>query len=480
MITITRCKARMLRTIFRRVALGIRHRSPLPPLVLHAEGSHLRAHYRYDSLAVEYVETGSYHPLDSIPVPLDVLAEIEGRDDSPVVFEAMEPDRTDIRWHDHGIPQIRRCPVTPSGNIEPFSEVPTGWNAAPAGFLAALAEASEICTEEATRYALNCIQLRGTDQKIIATDGHQLLVRSGFDVSWDEDLLIRGSPIFACKTLNPDQSVQIGRTAAHVVLRIGPWTLWNDIQRDVRFPSVEQAIPGADVVTTRLQLDPDDARFLASSLDRLPGSDELNRPATIDMNGKVAIRARGSEQAQITELVLNRSSYCGPPVRINTNREFLKRAIQLGFSEIGISAVETPLVCHELHRVYAWQPLSGDAAIEPAETVIRIESSPEAVITNRITTKTETPRRPMSTPNPRHGDEPTTPPNGNGHPIGETSRTSLATLIQDAEALHATLTEARASIARLIAGLRRHRKQSRLVTETLKSLRQLKLSETAE
>ena len=84
----------------------------------------------------------------------------------------------------------------------------------------------------------------------------------------------------------------------------------------------------------------------------------------------------------------------------------------------------------------------------------------------------------MSAPNPRHGDEPTTPPNGTGHPIGETSGTSLATLIQDAEALHATLTEARASITRLIAGLRRHRKQSRLVTETLKSLRQLKLSET--
>ena len=33
--------------------------------------------------------------------------------------------------------------------------------------------------------------------------------------------------------------------------------------------------------------------------------------------------------------------------------------------------------------------------------------------------------------------------------------------------------------ARLIAGLRRQRKQSRLVNETLKSLRQLKLVETA-
>ena len=74
MITITRHKARMLRSVFRRAVLGITHRSSIPPLVLHAEGTHLRAQYRYDSLAVEYVEPGCYRPLDSIPVPLDVLA----------------------------------------------------------------------------------------------------------------------------------------------------------------------------------------------------------------------------------------------------------------------------------------------------------------------------------------------------------------------------------------------------------------------
>ena len=304
LITITRCKARLLRSVFRRAVLGIRHRGSIPPLVLHAEGTHLRAQYQYDSLAVEYVEPGHYRPLDSIPVPLDVLGEIEGRDDSPVVFEAAEPDRTVIRWQDHGIPQVRECPVTPFGNIAPFPETPTAWTQAPADLLAALAEASEICTDESTRYALNCIQLRGTVHKIIATDGHQLLVRSGFGFPWDGDLLIKGSPIFACKALNRDQSVQIGKTDTHVVLRIGPWTIWNEIQKDARFPGVEEAIPGTDAVLTRLQLDPEDARFLQDALDRLPGNEELNSPATIDMNGKVAIRARGAEQSQITELVL--------------------------------------------------------------------------------------------------------------------------------------------------------------------------------
>jgi hypothetical protein len=62
----------------------------------------------------------------------------------------------------------------------------------------------------------------------------------------------------------------------------------------------------------------------------------------------------------------------------------------------------------------------------------------------------------------------------------ETTGTTLAALIQEAEALHSILGEAKSRTARLIAGLRRHRKHSRLVQETLKSLRQLRLVEAAE
>ena len=483
MITITRCKARTLRSILRRATLGIRHRSSIPPLVLHGEGTHLRVQYRYDSLAVEYVEPGSYRPLDSIPVPLDVLGEIEGRDDSPVGFEAAGPDRTVIRWQDHGIPQVRECPVTPFGNIAPFPETPTAWTQVPADLLTALAEASEVCTDESTRYALNCMQLRGTAHKIIATDGHQLLVRSGFDLPWLGDLLIRGSPIFSSKALNRDQSVQIGTTDTHVVLRIGPWTIWNEIQKDARFPGVEEAIPGPDAVLTRLQLDPEDARFLQSTLDRLPGNEELNSPATIDMNGKVAIRARGTDQPQITELVLDRSSYTGPAIRINTNRYFLKRAIQLGFSEIGVSDVETPVVCRQQHRIYAWQPLSGDAAIEPADNVTRIESSLATSVANDQETSTKPTRRMMNRVDRQNGHIPATPAasaHENSQTTSENPGTNLAALIQDAESLHTTLADAKASAVRLITGLRRYRKQARLLSDTIKSLRQLNLTEHAE
>jgi hypothetical protein len=479
LITIGRHEARRLRAVFRRSVLGISHKGQIPPLVLYAENQQLRVQYRYHDLAVEYVAPGGHRQLDSLPVPLEALAEVEGRDDSPVVLESLEPDKTVIRWKDHGIPQTREHPVTPFRKIEPFPETPAGWISMSADVLAALAEVSAICTEETTRYALNCTQLRGTVHKIIATDGHQLLVRSGFDFPWDGDLLIKGSPIFACKVLAGDQLVQIGKTDTHVVLRVGPWTIWNEIQKDARFPNVEEAIPAIEAVTTRVQLDPEDAHFLQDALDRLPGSEELNSPATIDLNGKVAIRAKGADQSQITELVLNLSTYSGPLIRINTNRRFLSRALELGFREIGFSDVETPVVCQQPQQVYAWQPLSGDAEIEQTDNVIRIQSHPETVITNRSNTNEST-RRSMNAPIESNGHEPAVPANSNGQPASENPGTGLAALIQDAEALHATLTDARANMSRLIAGLRRHRKQSRLVAETLKSLKQLQLTETTK
>jgi hypothetical protein len=127
LITITRHAARRLRAMLRRSVLGITHRGALPPLVLHAESQQLWAQYRYRGLAVEYVEANGHRLLDSIPVPLDALADIEGHDETPVVIEAAEPDKTIIRWQDHGIPQTREYAVTPFGKIEPFPETPTAW-----------------------------------------------------------------------------------------------------------------------------------------------------------------------------------------------------------------------------------------------------------------------------------------------------------------------------------------------------------------
>ena len=57
-------------------------------------------------------------------------------------LESVEPDRTVIRWQDHGIPQTREHPVTPFGKIAPFPETPAAWTSISADVLTALAEAA--------------------------------------------------------------------------------------------------------------------------------------------------------------------------------------------------------------------------------------------------------------------------------------------------------------------------------------------------
>src|SRR5258708_992881 len=142
--------------MLRRSVLGITHRGAIPPLVLHAESQQLRAQYRYHGLAIEYVEAHGHRLLDSIPLPLGALADFEGRDETRVVLEAAEPDKTTIRWQDRGIPQIREYPVTPFGKIAPFPETPTAWTDISGDVLEALEEASRICTDDTNRYALDC------------------------------------------------------------------------------------------------------------------------------------------------------------------------------------------------------------------------------------------------------------------------------------------------------------------------------------
>jgi hypothetical protein len=62
----------------------------------------------------------------------------------------------------------------------------------------------------------------------------------------------------------------------------------------------------------------------------------------------------------------------------------------------------------------------------------------------------------------------------------DSPKSNLSPLIHEAEALHTTLMNARSSVALLIAGLRRHLRPSRILSDTLKSLRQLKLTDVPE
>ena len=75
MITMSRRQARTLRAVFRRHALGISHKGPVPPLVLVADpAAGLRVRHHQAHLAVECRLEGSPPSEEAITLPLDALA----------------------------------------------------------------------------------------------------------------------------------------------------------------------------------------------------------------------------------------------------------------------------------------------------------------------------------------------------------------------------------------------------------------------
>ena len=70
------------------------------------------------------------------------------------------------------------------------------------------------------------------------------------------------------------------------------------------------------------------------------------------------------------------------------------------------------------------------------------------------------------------------PVNGSAQPVAEPNEpadqsTSFGNVLREAEAVKTSLREAHSKVSRLIAALKRHRRQSKLVQTTLASLKQL-------
>ena len=271
MITLTRRRVRCLRGLFRRSVMGIARKGPVAPLVLRADGGKVCARYRYGVLVVEH--TAPCHRTDSgiVSLPLEALADFEGRDETPVAIESVGPRAVRARWTDRGVPASREYDVPDIGSPADFPDPPDSWHEAAPALLDALAEASATAGEDSARYALGCIQLRGGRGEVAATDGRQLLVLGGFHFPWPGDLLVGRCPAFGRPELPRDDGVDVGLAGEFVALRAGPWTIWLATRSGVRFPDVDRAMPVASAPRPGCTLHRNaDGGSSAAALDRLP------------------------------------------------------------------------------------------------------------------------------------------------------------------------------------------------------------------
>lgn len=406
-------------------------------------------------------------------MPPEALDDFEGRKDDAVTLEATEPGTVQARWDDGGVPQVRDYAAPDPQKLPPFPEEPRKLFPVDAAIRKALDDAAQTAAKEEVRFAVQKRQLRGGTGDIVATDGKQLLIQGNHALPWKEDVLVPATAVFACRELPPDGPVAIGKIDTHVCVRVGLWTFYLAIDKDARFPDVKAVIPAANGSATTCRLSPEDAEFLLKTLPRLPGRDDDNEPLTVDLNGHVVVRAKADGQHRPTEVVLARSEVVGPAARFVSNRQYLARTVALSFTEFRVTKPDVPVVCADKFKTFVWMPLGKDGALPPSDDALRITSASDEPATQPP--KKERRRDDVSKTQSKghtNGHAPPRERNGDGH-TANGNGTGLGGLIAETQALKEVLHDSYRRSARLVAALKRQRKQSKLMASTLHSLRQL-------
>jgi hypothetical protein len=469
LIQLPRSLIRQIRAIFRRLAP--KSSGSPRPLVLFLMGDDaLRIRAVGGEIQAEYHEARTSPVQETFALPLEALADFEGRGGERVTLELRADGKVEAQWQD-GLPKVMEYDAI---DLSPQPAFPTAADDLARndpGFLQALDVAMATAAGEPVRYAVNKILLRGQGE-IVATDGRQLLVQEGFRFPWSEELFLPRTAVFGCRELPVEESVFIGEQNGCVTLRVGPWSFFLPAETKLRFPNVENAIPAAARLSTRLQLSAADAQFLAKALPRLPGKDTGNSPITVDLDGQARIRAKATGQSRANEVLLSQSRVLGKPVRFVTNREYLARALELGFSEFALVDADSPVLCKQEHRTYAWMLLGKGGAIGPSDDMLQVASAEAGAASVAAAPAAPTPSAPAAAAPPST--------NGNGvHQRRKTARRNLGngtpprSLIDEAQALKGAMRGVLVQCNQLLRSVRRERKQARLVQHTLTSLREL-------
>lgn len=466
MIEIPRALARQFRAVLRRSLME--GRSDWPLVLLRTDATGLTLEAKQGDVAVRYQCDGS-HDSEAIEFRTSVLGEFEGHTNDPVLLEQVEFGKGRARWTDGGVPRVIEIATVTPDSVPEFPIVPKRFTAQPAEFLCALDEAARTTARESGRLALSRILLRGRNGELVGTDGKQLLVQRGFDFPWQEDLLVPRMLVFGIRDLFTEGSpIGIGRTDSHVVVRVGSWTFALAIDMSSRFPDVNAVVPKPSAVKSRLSLQAEEAALLAHALSKLPAGPNREAPVTLDLGQPIAVRAKPNDgSGPVVELVLAQATVTGSPLRLHMNRNYLRRALELGFTEVQ-ATVDAPLLCRDERRIFVWMPLTKESAIPPSPDVLRIELADQQPTTNP--TKRERRKDPM----PNHTPKGTTTENSRAIESSERG-VSLAELIEEAEALRAALGDACTRAARLIAALKHQRRRSRALESAVATLRELRL-----
>lgn len=377
MLNVSLSDLRRFRAACRRAGIRKSHRASSPVITLLGGGGVRRLQVLTRDLGIEYSAPLSC-PDVALRLPLDALDKCAGQGDESASFNVEVDDRVEIRWTDRGVPRRSDCSQPPAVE-ESFPTSPTTFVTNDAQLWKALGDAVTCTDEESKRYALGCLRLCGPTGRIEATDGRQALVQIGYRFDWEENLLVPATKLLGSPDIKPNDAIEIGRTEDWVALRSGPWLIQLRIQKDARFPNIEQVVPNPELACSRLELSPGDAEFLKATLPHLPCHDEAHRPITFDLNGRVLVRSRELACAYPVEVDLRSSNLEGDPIVLSTDRRYVDRALGFGFRKVLSFGPSAPALAADERRHYLWAVLDKASAIPRHEQAQKLES-PQTVV----------------------------------------------------------------------------------------------------
>lgn len=373
MIQIPRTTLRAMRRDIRQ-ALDVTSTRQSPAVTLRVAREQLIIQATTDHVAFEFrrpYASSADHSQVCITVPYDILRTCEGRTHETVTLEQRD-DQILVQWLDRGIP--KKLSVAAAEPV-PMPTEPIAFHTMERRFLSAMADASQTTTKEASRFAMDCIRLRGSDGQIAASDSFQALIHTGYQFPWQDEIIVASSRALQSANFLHAEHVEIGRTDDWFFVRRDQQTLALRIDRERRFPSVDLHIPTAGSQAATLQLSASDATFLESFLGRLPGATANSAPVTVELNGVVAVRAADDDNLNPVELVLDESRREGDEIRFQTDRTYLSRAASLGFRSIHLRSSEAPAFCRDDSRTYVWALLGEHGTVPSDDAMPKIHSS---------------------------------------------------------------------------------------------------------
>jgi hypothetical protein len=338
--------------------------------------------------------------------------------------------------------------------------------------------------ETTSRFALARLQLRGQFGQVIGTDGRQLLIWGGFELPFQEDLLVPAVPIFGSRDFTGEQDVRIGRTRKYVNVTVGPWTVWLTIDDSSRFPEVTSVLPRSSRMA-KLVFDEADATALLRDLqESIPAGDEVV-PVALEFGPRPALRWREGTPGHRGPFNLSRSTCTGPTMAVTLDPKFLVRALSLGFREVCGTSGNAPVLFCDQHRSYlvanfgqAPAAASSDRPALPAPRSTHLLPPVGSGVASDDVDASPVPEpvRPFS----QQGEGPVDSERNGDPPINHPTADDVLDPLTEAEALRAALAEVGRRVSRLIASLRLLQKQRRALHTAWSSLRHLGLGTKEE